>query len=67
MGTEKFSFPLIINNPTLDVLKDRDGIHEGAINNIEILEEAISLYENILNYVSGNHFKRLHNLCIVGV
>ena len=65
VGTEKFSFPLIINNPTLDVLKDRDGIHEGAINNIEILEEAISLYENILNYVSGNHFKRLHNLCIV--
>lgn len=64
VGTESFSFPLIINNPELDVLRDRNGIHEGADKNIQILEDAKEVYAYILNFVSKEGWKQLYNLCI---
>ena len=63
VGTEDYSFPVIINAPEFDVQKDRNAIFEGNENNIQIINTAISLYESLIKIACENNWLNLYNLC----
>ena len=63
IGTENFSFPVVLNSPKLKVLQERNHIQEGAEVNREIIDIAISLYERMLDYACGNEWNSLYNIC----
>ncbi|KKI86577.1 sacsin N-terminal ATP-binding-like domain-containing protein [Shouchella clausii] len=63
IGTENFSFPVVLNSPKLKVLQERNHIQEGAEINREIIDIAISLYERMLDYACGNKWNSLYNIC----
>ncbi|KAA8747229.1 sacsin N-terminal ATP-binding-like domain-containing protein [Paenibacillus sp. UASWS1643] len=65
IGTEDFSFPIVINSPNLKVLQERNHIQEGAETNKEIINIAISLYKELLEYACRNSWNNLFNLCYV--
>lgn len=65
IGTENFSFPIVINCSKFDVEKDRNAIHEGCQENIDLLEIAIRLYDALINYASQNKWENLYNLCFI--
>jgi hypothetical protein len=70
VGTESFSFPVIINNPNFNPTDPRDGIflaHSERINpkveeNIEIIKEGIELYFELLEFAAENNWKEIHLL-----
>lgn len=63
VGTEKFTFPIVLNSPKFKVLQERNHIQEGATVNKEIIEIAISLYNNMLKYICSNQWDKLYNIC----
>ncbi|MBR8665888.1 hypothetical protein KEG25_21060 [Bacillus paralicheniformis] len=63
IGTENFSFPVVLNSPKLKVLQERNHIQEGAEINRDIIDIAISLYEQMLDYACGNEWNGLYNIC----
>ncbi|MCS6130769.1 hypothetical protein DWV13_03715 [Clostridium botulinum] len=63
IGTENFSFPVVINCSKFEVEKDRNAIHEGYKENINILNIAIKLYETLINYVCQNKWEDIYNIC----
>ncbi|WP_427180028.1 sacsin N-terminal ATP-binding-like domain-containing protein [Paenibacillus sp. TC-CSREp1] len=65
IGTEDFSFPIVINSPNLKVLQERNHIQEGAATNQEIIKIAISLYKDLLEYVCQHNWNNLFNLCYI--
>lgn len=65
IGSESFSFPIIINCSNFEVEKNRSAIHEGCEENIELLKLAIKLYEELINDANQNEWEDLYNLCIV--
>lgn len=65
VGTENFSFPICINSSKFDVEKDRNAIHEGFKENIDLLKIAIRLYEALINYASKNEWENIYNLCFI--
>ncbi|NJN74752.1 MAG: hypothetical protein HC799_19170 [Limnothrix sp. RL_2_0] len=73
IGTEKFGFPLIINNPFLEPTEPRDGIFltdeegEHILKNKNIILEATSLYIKLLDYAVENNWGNLFylaNICL---
>ncbi|ALV22381.1 sacsin N-terminal ATP-binding-like domain-containing protein [Carnobacterium antarcticum] len=65
VGTEDFAFPIIVNSALFGVTEDRDAIREGNQQNRELLEEAISLYKNLIDICSDNTFTRdEYNICL---
>lgn len=63
VGTENFSFPVMINCSKFDVEKDRNGIHEGNHDNNIYLKTAIKLYEDLISLACKNKWEDLYNMC----
>lgn len=70
LGTNDFSFPIVINSPMLNPTEPRDGIpliqsgREGGDSeeNRNRIIEAITLYNAMLNYFSSKGYKELYNI-----
>jgi len=70
VGTEKFHFPAIINNPNFNPTDPRDGIYLTSpeiVNpqieeNKKIMNEVKSLYFQLLDFAVNNNWKNLHLL-----
>ena len=65
VGTEKFSFPLVLNSRKFSPKTERDGLYlngdgEFAINNKELIKEAVDLYWDLLDFTTKNNFKDFH-------
>lgn len=65
VGSENFSFPVVLNCSKFEVMKDRNAIHEEDKGNKDILNIAIKLYEQLINDASQNEWEDLYNLCFV--
>ncbi len=63
IGTENFPFPIIINDRSFYVTKERDNILINQECNTRILNNALSLYENLLNAAARNHVEKGFNIC----
>lgn len=71
IGTETFSFPVIVNNPNFNPTDPRDGVFLNSTQqrpnplveeNKKIIDEAIELYFILLEYAIKNKWKNLHLL-----
>lgn len=65
IGSENFSFPIILNCSKFEVEKDRNAIHEGNQDNIRFLKIALRLYEELINDANQNQWEDLFNLCFI--
>ncbi len=65
IGSENFSFPVILNCSKFEVEKDRNAIHEGCQENIEFLKMALKLYDELINDSNQKEWEDLYNLCFV--
>ena len=65
IGTEKFSFPLIINSKTFDMKQERNGIYPESNINKEILDKSIELYGILLDTLSNNVVYGLYHCCYI--
>jgi hypothetical protein len=65
IGTENFTFPVIVNSCKFRVEEQRDGIFEESPLNKELLLEAISIYDKMLKFVAENKFKNIYNMCFM--
>lgn len=63
IGTENFPFPIIINDSSFYVTKERDNILINQECNIRILNTALNLYENLLSVAVRKHIERGFNIC----
>ena len=74
IGTEAFPFPTIINNPNFNPTDPRDGIfltdstraNRLTDENKQILEDAVTLYFDLLDYAIKNNWENLHLLAKLG-
>lgn len=70
IGAERFHFPVVINNPNFNPTDPRDGVflttseraNRLVDENKKIINEAIELYETLLDYAVENKWKELHLL-----
>lgn len=68
IGTEKFPFPIIVNNPNFNPTDPRDSIflaspsrvHQPSEENKSFMREAVELYFRLLNYATNNRWESLH-------
>lgn len=65
IGTEDFSFPFVINSNKFSPKTERDRLYlqgDGAYaqNNKDLLKKTVSLYTEVLTFVSDNNWKDLH-------
>lgn len=64
IGTEEYSFPIIVNSDLFDVEIDRNAIRDGNAENRRIIEEAVSLYKELIDYCSNSVITRNEfNIC----
>ncbi|MEY8327233.1 hypothetical protein AALB47_25580 [Lachnospiraceae bacterium 54-11] len=63
IGTEKFAFPIVINSKEFRVSQERNDIHENVIENRVILEQAIYLYENLIEAWMNAKPENFFHLC----
>ena len=63
IGTENFSYPIALHSPRFKVLQERNDINEGNSTNKDIIETAIRLYNEVINYTAKNSWSDLYNLC----
>lgn len=63
IGTESFSFPIVVNCADFEVEKDRNAIHEGNQENIRVLETAKIMYNSLLNLAAQNQWEDIYNIC----
>ena len=63
IGTENFCFPIALNSPRFRVLQERNDINEANSTNKDIIETAVRLYEEVINFASKNNWSNLYNLC----
>lgn len=70
IGTEDFHFPVIVNSFHFNPLMERDGVWLKGDDNPEveenrkILEDAVTLYEELLEKITELDFYDYHNICI---
>lgn len=70
IGAERFHFPVIINNPNFNPTDPRDGVflttseraNRLVEENKKIINEALELYDTLLDYAVENKWKELHLL-----
>ena len=65
IGTENFSFPLIINSKLFDMQQERNGIYPESDINRNILSKAIELYRILLEHLSSSNNLSMFNCCYV--
>lgn len=63
IGTENFSFPLIVNSKLFDMQQERNGIYPESDLNKRILEKAVKLYGILLDNLSKSDVFSLFNCC----
>ncbi|KJS10471.1 MAG: hypothetical protein VR67_17970 [Peptococcaceae bacterium BRH_c8a] len=63
IGTENFYFPIALHSPRFRVLQERNDINEGNSTNKDIVETAVRLYEEVINFAYKNNWSNLYNLC----
>lgn len=63
IGTENFSFPLIVNSKLFDMQQERNGIYPESDLNKRILEKAVELYGILLDNLSESNVFSLFNCC----
>lgn len=74
IGTDSFPFPTIINNPNFNPTDPRDGIfltdstrsNPLTEENKQIIEDAVGLYMDLLDYAIENKWQNLHRLARLG-
>lgn len=68
VGTEGFSFPIIINSNLFEVERDRNAIRENNEENKILIKTAVSLYKELISYCSLNMMtKDIFNICILNL
>ncbi len=66
IGSEEYSFPIIVNSDLFDVEIYRDAIRDGNADNKKIIEEAVSLYKILIDYCTDNVITRNEfNICLL--
>lgn len=66
IGSEEYSFPIIVNSDLFDVEIDRNAIRDGNAENKKIIEEAVSLYKILIDYCTDNVITRNEfNICLL--
>ncbi|WP_342431105.1 ATP-binding protein [Neobacillus sp. FSL H8-0543] len=66
LGTEKFSFPIVVNSRFFEVERDRNAIRDSNKSNNELIQVAVSLYKELIDYCSSNNTtKNEFNICIL--
>ncbi|WP_408895281.1 sacsin N-terminal ATP-binding-like domain-containing protein [Paenibacillus taichungensis] len=66
LGTEEFSFPIVVNSNSFDVERDRNAIRDSNQLNNELIQVAISLYKELIDYCSKSEkTKNEFNICIL--
>jgi hypothetical protein len=66
IGSEEYSFPIIVNSYLFDVEIDRNAIRDGNAENKKIIEEAVSLYKKLIDYCTENVITRNEfNICLL--
>ncbi|WP_445493113.1 sacsin N-terminal ATP-binding-like domain-containing protein [Niallia sp. 03133] len=66
IGSEEYSFPIIVNSDLFDVEIDRNAIRDGNAENKKIIEEAVSLYKILIDYCTDNVNTRSEfNICLL--
>lgn len=65
IGTENFSFPVVLNSRKFLPKTERDGLYlqgdgKFAIQNKELITQATVLYSQLLDYVTKDNFKEFH-------
>lgn len=65
IGTENFSFPLIVNSKLFDMQQERNGIYPESDLNKRILEKAVELYGILLDNLSESNVFSLFNCCYI--
>ncbi|AYV68689.1 hypothetical protein C2I06_18380 [Niallia circulans] len=66
IGTEEFSFPIIINSKLFEVERDRNAIRDSNPLNNELIKVAVSLYKELIDYCSNSNMTRNEfNICVL--
>ncbi|SFX36874.1 hypothetical protein SAMN04487921_104180 [Bacillus altitudinis] len=66
LGTEEFSFPIVVNSNLFDVERDRNAIRDSNQLNNELIQVAVSLYKELIDYCSKSTMTRNEfNICIL--
>lgn len=68
IGTEDFSFPVIVNSAYFNPNDPRSGIYLTDVENKvvdenkNLISQALNAYKNLLNYVAEHHWKQAYNI-----
>lgn len=68
IGTEDFSFPVIVNSPYFNPNDPRSGIYLTDVENKvvdenkNLIRQALNAYKNLLNYVAEHHWRQAYNI-----
>ncbi|MFE4118501.1 sacsin N-terminal ATP-binding-like domain-containing protein [Priestia sp. YIM B13448] len=66
LGTEEFSFPVVVNSSLFEVERDRNAIRDSNPVNFELIKVAVSLYKELINYcVEKTMTRDEFNICIL--
>ncbi|EOO70343.1 hypothetical protein IIC_04785 [Bacillus cereus VD021] len=66
LGTEEFSFPIVVNSNLFEVERDRNAIRDSNPVNKELIKVAVSLYKELINYCSeSTQTRNEFNICIL--
>ncbi|KQL19088.1 hypothetical protein AN957_11165 [Cytobacillus solani] len=66
LGTEEFSFPIVVNSNLFEVERDRNAIRDSNPVNNELIKVAVSLYKELIDYCSKSTMTRNEfNICIL--
>ncbi|MBG9907376.1 MULTISPECIES: ATP-binding protein [Bacillus cereus group] len=66
LGTEEFSFPIVVNSNLFEVERDRNAIRDSNPVNNELIKVAVSLYKELINYCSESKQTRNEfNICLL--
>ncbi|WP_203289380.1 hypothetical protein [Metabacillus sp. cB07] len=66
LGTEGFSFPIIVNSRLFEVEKDRNAIRDSNELNMKLIKVAVSLYKQLIDFCSNKETTRNEfNICIL--
>lgn len=66
LGTENFCFPIIVNSNLFDVERDRNAIRDSNQLNKELIQLAVSLYKELIDFCSESRVTRNEfNICIL--
>lgn len=66
VGTEEFSFPIIVNSTLFEVERDRNAIRDNNETNMELIRKAVALYKELISFCLEHKSTRNEfNICIL--